>query len=296
MAFVWSDDLVTSESRHIIVFSGPFLCLPSQKHAKVSSYVRLAPSSSTPHCLAYSSDTVDRHSNSPYKRPKGRDKKIYAKTKRRSHKSRVIQGDDTLAGTQAPLHLASANSRGDSLVSADDDSSGSWYSIYDGDVPLVARSGVCSGNTYYYPSEESTGVLPATEGAPRHNYDANDLSLDGLQHRLLEKMDMWIASYSQRTTFSGGYTDASNDLQRDDAVFPLLGYYSTVGNAFQPNLEARGDGEPLSPITDAERSEAYTAWEDEFCVYDHHQGRFMFDGDVEPEARSEATWPDSCTL
>ncbi|KAK0217428.1 hypothetical protein EDD85DRAFT_798119 [Armillaria nabsnona] len=149
-----------------------------------------------------------------------------------SHKSRVAQlQDDTLAGpSQDALGLSDS--------SVGDDPSGSWYSIYDGDAPLVVRTCVCGGNVYYYPSEELT-----PEASQHKGHSAN---VFGSQGSIIEEMDTWIASYSQRHAGSGDNLDAD---------------YSTFGD----DLEPRSDVESLS---DVERSEAYAASGDEFCVYD----------------------------
>ncbi|PBK94809.1 hypothetical protein ARMGADRAFT_67582 [Armillaria gallica] len=186
--------------------------------------------SSLPHIRPkwYRNDKEEPHSNSPYKRLK-------TKTKRTSRKFRVAQQDNTLAGpSQDALRLSD--------TSVGDDSSGSWYSIYDGEAPLVVRTGVCSGNVYYYPSEEPTPEASQHKGHPT--------SLDGSESSILEEMDTWIASYSQRHACAGDNLDAD---------------YSTVGD----DLESRNDVELLS---DVERSEAYVALGDEFCVYDLHEG------------------------
>lgn len=62
---------------------------------------------------------------------------------------------------------------------------------------------------------------------------------------IIEEVDAWIANYSQRHASAGDILDA-----------PL--------GDFGDGLEPRNDGEPLS---DVERSEAYAASGDEFCVY-----------------------------
>ncbi len=63
---------------------------------------------------------------------------------------------------------------------------------------------------------------------------------------IIEEVDTWIASYSQRHVSTGDILDAPLGDLGDD-------------------LEPRNDGESLS---DVERSGAYAASGDEFCVYD----------------------------
>ncbi|PBK61648.1 hypothetical protein ARMSODRAFT_981406 [Armillaria solidipes] len=187
----------------------------------------------------YRSDKEEPHSNSPYKRLKN-----LKKTKRTPRKSRAAQQDDTLAG---PSQDALCLSNGD-------DSSGSWYSIYNGDASLIARTGVCSGNVYYYPSEESTPEASQHKGHPANVFSS--------QSSIIEEVDTWIVSYSQRHAGAGDILDA-----------PL----GDFGN----DLEPRNDGEPLS---DVERGKAYAASGDEFCTYDqlHEVYTFQVNDDDTP--------------
>ncbi|SJL11490.1 uncharacterized protein ARMOST_14894 [Armillaria ostoyae] len=164
----------------------------------------------------YRGDKEEPHSNSPYKRLKN-----LKKTKRTPRKleSRVAQQDDTLAG---PSQDAVCLSNGD-------DSSGSWYSIYNGDAPLVARTGLFNTKATQRPQKQVGRQLVSKAFADPRS--------------IIEEVDTWIAGYSQR---AGDILDA-----------PL--------GDFGDDLGPRSDAEPLS---DVEHSEAYAASGDEFCVYD----------------------------
>ncbi|KAK0473771.1 hypothetical protein IW261DRAFT_1610935 [Armillaria novae-zelandiae] len=179
-------------------------------------------------------DTEDPHSNSPYKRVKNSKDRRRDKTRTRRN-SRVAQQDDTVAGSTQDALRSSTNS----VAPAGDDSSDSWNSIYDGQAPLVPRIGVCSGNVYYYPEE------PTPEPSQPQGHPGNVLSPDDAQSSIIEQVDTLIASYSQRHAGAGDIPDAP----------------------FGDDSEPRSNGEYFP---DAERSEAYAASEDEFCVYTHH--------------------------
>ncbi|KAK0439324.1 hypothetical protein EV421DRAFT_1737849 [Armillaria borealis] len=135
----------------------------------------------------YRNDKEEPHSNSPYKQLKN-----LKKTKRTPRKSRVAQQDDTLAGPfQDALCLSNS-----------DDSSGSWYSIYNGDALLVARTGVCSNR---HPKLLNTKAIQRPRMAPK------------------AEMDTWIAGYSQRAddNLDAPLGDSGNDLEPRSDGEPL---------------------------------------------------------------------------